>query len=1094
MSDSTSSDSSSSTGSEIEEIFLRACRNGDIQTVTLLLEKRDSGKYGFDVSCKGKSKSNLGWTPLHLATYFGHRTVMEVLLTAGADINAINDSGDTPLHKAAFIGREDLVMLLLQHNADVNIINGEGRLPRDVTPANEVGKEISKLLRAAEATEMLRKESKLLTAARDGDINTLNALLKDQQPPNVNCVDAQGNSCLHCAAYRGHKETAVLLLQNGQLALDLARDSQTLQVLSVKAVRRVQKTATLFEGPLLKRSRFLGWKPVWAVLERGVLSYFTSRADSTLSENKRRDYKYLDSARVTPLTTDLSSFVVHFNDGAVHRLSVISNRDVSPQVERQKWVNAFQEHAAYSAHYLWGLEKRKSESDDDFTAIAKPLGCMADALSSATASYEVLQRQLGECATIIEALQKSFDCKDDSPNLPTSALMVGNFGLAYLRFQLVSETAANMLASLQHCLTLFHQQEDVRVLQLKQEQEKCRVLEEALNVLAKEHHELEQSVASHISEGGRNLNPKSPRIYDTDDDEFYDAYEADSDTDTLVTAESLFNSPSESLQDLNSVSVQSYEPLLQSITYCKRSARKQSTDSNSSSGSSDTLVDGVSMVSSCATLISTGGSAYKCAKDQSLPVQEDDSLCESFKDMSETLSKCEPFRNRTSLPVPMFSRNDFSIWSVLKNCIGKELSKITMPVIFNEPLSFLQRMCEYMEYAKLIRLASEQEDPVERMKYIAGFAVSALGSNWERLGKPFNPLLGETFELQRSEYRVVCEQVSHHPPVSAFHADSPSFLFHGSIHPKLKFWGKSVEIQPKGIVTLELPKWGEAYTWSNVNCCVHNIIVGKLWMEQYGTMEVVNHTTGHKAILTFKPAGWASKDLHRVEGFITDKNKKKLHFLYGKWTEFIKCTDIDSYEEYMKENAHKFRKGDEKVKSPNDSPAHTPRKVFSKLNSLKMSSFKSLSIQDSEDIPEPPEGEIPKCDSTYSIDIPHSVTVWEAEQRPPNTAEYYQFTLFAMSLNEIEPGMEPPKTLCPTDSRLRPDIRKLEAGDIDGAAAEKTRLEEKQRESRKLRKNKKGDEWTPRWFRLGTNPYTHQEDWLYSGGYWDRNYTDLDIF
>lgn len=106
MSDSTSSDSSSSTGSEIEEIFLRACRNGDIQTVTLLLEKRDSGKYGFDVSCKGKSKSNLGWTPLHLATYFGHRIVMEVLLTAGADINAINDSGDTPLHKAAFIGRE----------------------------------------------------------------------------------------------------------------------------------------------------------------------------------------------------------------------------------------------------------------------------------------------------------------------------------------------------------------------------------------------------------------------------------------------------------------------------------------------------------------------------------------------------------------------------------------------------------------------------------------------------------------------------------------------------------------------------------------------------------------------------------------------------------------------------------------------------------------------------------------------------------------------------------------------------------------------------------------------------------------------------
>ena len=39
-------------------------------------------------------------------------------------------------------------------------------------------------------------------------------------------------------------------------------------------------------------------------------------------------------------------------------------------------------------------------------------------------------------------------------------------------------------------------------------------------------------------------------------------------------------------------------------------------------------------------------------------------------------------------------------------------------------------------------------------------------------------------------------------------------------------------------------RWNETYTWSNVNCCVHNIIVGKLWIEQYGTMEIINHTNG----------------------------------------------------------------------------------------------------------------------------------------------------------------------------------------------------------------------------------------------------------
>ena len=53
-------------------------------------------------------------------------------------------------------------------------------------------------------------------------------------------------------------------------------------------------------------------------------------------------------------------------------------------------------------------------------------------------------------------------------------------------------------------------------------------------------------------------------------------------------------------------------------------------------------------------------------------------------------------------------------------------------------------------------------------------------------------------------FRIVCEQVSHHPPVSAFHADSEHFVLQGSILPKLKFWGKSVEVTPKGLVTLHL--------------------------------------------------------------------------------------------------------------------------------------------------------------------------------------------------------------------------------------------------------------------------------------------------
>lgn len=70
-------------------------------------------------------------------------------------------------------------MLLLQHNADVCIINGDGKLPCDMTQASDSGREISKLLRAAQQTETLRKESKLLSAARDGNIAELNNLVKN---------------------------------------------------------------------------------------------------------------------------------------------------------------------------------------------------------------------------------------------------------------------------------------------------------------------------------------------------------------------------------------------------------------------------------------------------------------------------------------------------------------------------------------------------------------------------------------------------------------------------------------------------------------------------------------------------------------------------------------------------------------------------------------------------------------------------------------------------------------------------------------------------------------------------------------------------
>ncbi|CAL9703296.1 unnamed protein product [Knipowitschia caucasica] len=452
--------------------------------------------------------------------------------------------------------------------------------------------------------------------------------------------------------------------------------------------------------------------------------------------------------------------------------------------------------------------------------------------------------------------------------------------------------------------------------------------------------------------------------------------------------------------------------------------------------------------------------------DAETGLESDDSCEQSFKDAQVSKSASQEnglWQRRKTLPADMVSRNNFSVWNILKKCIGMELSKIAMPVVFNEPLSFLQRISEYMEHTHLIHEACSLSDPIDRMQVVAGFAVSAVASQWERTGKPFNPLLGETFELIREDegYRLVSEQVCHHPPVSAFHAESlnKDFVFHGSIYPKLKFWGKSIEAEPKGTMTLELLKHNEAYTWTNPLCCVHNVILGKLWIEQYGTVEILNHSTGDKCVLNFKSCGMFGKELHKVEGHIQDKSKKKLRVIYGKWTECMYSVDPKVYEMHKKSEK----------KSAKESKKTKPDQ--------------SCEEEDSDDVPEFQE--------TVTV-IPGSALLWRITPRPPNSAQMYNFTSFSMTLNELEPNTE--RLLPPTDCRLRPDIRAMENGDIDTASLEKERLEEKQRVARKER-SKDEEEWSTRWFRLGTNPHSEAEDWLYTGGYFDRNYSDCpDIY
>ena len=170
---------------------------------------------------------------------------------------------------------------------------------------------------------------------------------------------------------------------------------------------------------------------------------------------------------------------------------------------------------------------------------------------------------------------------------------------------------------------------------------------------------------------------------------------------------------------------------------------------------------------------------------------------------------------RDRLPVIRNPTQKFNIWKVLKDTIGKDMSKMAVPVYFNEPLSFLQRFTEDLTYNKVLVQAAESEDPLLRLAYVACFAISTYTHTSLRLMKPFNPLLGETFELEIDGLRVISEQVSHHPPLSAIHCEHPQYSFYASTTLSTSFKGKYLKLRPKGKYHVKLPKYSGHFSLLN---------------------------------------------------------------------------------------------------------------------------------------------------------------------------------------------------------------------------------------------------------------------------------------
>ena len=155
--------------------LFEACAAGEIERVERLIDADASTINSFSAD---------GWTPLHLAAFFGHTKTAELLLARDADVAARsrNSNGNTPLHAALAGNHKMAAGLLIGWGADVNATDAAGWRP-------------------------------LHLAASNNNLDAIKALIA--QGADVLAGNGEGRTPLSLAQEKNHRESAAFLRRHG---------------------------------------------------------------------------------------------------------------------------------------------------------------------------------------------------------------------------------------------------------------------------------------------------------------------------------------------------------------------------------------------------------------------------------------------------------------------------------------------------------------------------------------------------------------------------------------------------------------------------------------------------------------------------------------------------------------------------------------------------------------------------------------------------------------------------------------------------------------------------------------------------------------
>ncbi|CAO3631778.1 unnamed protein product [Cunninghamella blakesleeana] len=150
--------------------------------------------------------------------------------------------------------------------------------------------------------------------------------------------------------------------------------------------------------------------------------------------------------------------------------------------------------------------------------------------------------------------------------------------------------------------------------------------------------------------------------------------------------------------------------------------------------------------------------------------------------------------------------------------------------------------------------------------------------------KPYNPILGEQFKCTLGNVKLVCEQVKHHPPISAFYLEDEKagVSLNGHSCQKSKFKGTSIKVDQVGRAVLYLKEFNEQYIIDFPYLMIRGFLTGAAYIELGGTCSITG-SNGSQAVIEFVPKPWFGGEYNHIKGTITYEGKE-CYNISGRWS------------------------------------------------------------------------------------------------------------------------------------------------------------------------------------------------------------------